>query len=147
MTVVFSNYFLCVVYLILSGYKSKLHLVPNAFIDKGKSSLRIAISKSLFQKRFTYLFCNSVLSNDLIEFYSATGSGKKNERLLLVRLPSPVKCSLIYNYVFSFRKISFSCTFHALKSDKNQACYFFCTCAELMFAAALRENLWPPVPK
>ena len=77
MTVVFSNYFLCVVYLILSGYKSKLHLVPNAFIDKGKSSLRLAISKSLFQKRFTYYFAIRFSQMTLLNFIQQLGKVKK----------------------------------------------------------------------
>ena len=54
-------------------------LVLNTFIDNGKCSLEIAISK-IYSKISPLLFSSLFFSNDLIKFSSATGYGKDKQK-------------------------------------------------------------------
>ena len=97
----FLFFFFCVVHLILIGCKWKLSLTLNAFINKERCSLGIAIPENLFQKIVTCFFLICCSQMTLSNFLQQLPKVKKNESLLLVRPSSSLRrCLHIQLHVF-----------------------------------------------
>ena len=116
--VVFFSYFLFVVY--LCDCKWKRFFVLNAFIDKKRCSLGIAILKNLFHlcSNSHLLFSYSFLENSQMTFNKWARS--KKSKVFCWWGPLLVwGVAYICSCMFSVGKISSSCTFYALKTDET----------------------------